>query len=156
MLSRVLAARVPLLLLLAMAAFLVVSYGYSPEERALPVLVAWVTMAVLVLEILVQTRSPLGERIESILQGRNVEPAPAPPPIGRALRYAIGWTVLLVALTTLIGILPAVFAYIALSLKFDGAKTLPVSLATAATVTLFAWLLFEWGLSYDLYRGVFA
>lgn len=144
MVDRLLKARVPLLLSLGMAAFLIVSYGYAPEERALPVLVAWVTMAFLALETLVQARTVVGERPEE------------PPPIGRALRYAVGWTALLVALIVLIGILPAVFVYIGLSLKLDGAKSVLVSLATALAVTLFAWLLFEWGLSYDLYRGVFA
>lgn len=142
--AKLLKARVPLLLLLGMAGFLVVSYGYGPEERALPVLVAWVTMALLVLEVLVQAGTVVGDRPEE------------PPPIGRALRYAIGWTGLLVALTILIGILPAVLVYIALSLKLDGGKPLTVSLATASAVVFFAWLLFEWGLSYDLYRGVFA
>jgi len=156
MVDKLLKARVPLLLLLVMAVFLVVSYGYGPEERALPVLVAWVTMAFLALEILVQAETPLGRRVETLLHGRNAEATPDAPPIGRALRYAIGWTGLLVTLTILIGILPAVFVYIALSLKLDGAKPLTVSLATAFAVALFAWLLFEWGLSYDLYRGVFA
>lgn len=156
MVDRLLRARVPLLLLLGMAVFLAVSYGYGPEERALPVLVAWVTMAFLVLEVLVQAETPLGRRVEMILQGPDAEAAPEPPPIRRALRYAIGWTAFLVALTLLIGILPAVLVYIASSLKFDGEKSLPVSLATAVAVAVFAWLLFEWGLSYDLYRGVFA
>ncbi len=156
MVDRLLMARVPLLLSLGMAAFLVVSYAYEPEERALPVLVAWVTMAFLALEILVQAQTALGRRIETILQGSNAETAPELPPMRRALRYAVGWTALLVALIVLIGILPAVFVYIGLSLKLDGGKSSLVSLATALAVTLFAWLLFEWGLSYDLYRGVFA
>ena len=156
MIDRLLRARVPLLLSLGMAAFLIVSYGYEPEERALPVLVAWVTMVFLVLEMLVQAQTALGRRIETILQGSNAETAPELPPMQRALRYAVGWTALLVTLIVLIGILPAVFVYVGLSLKLDGAKSSLVSLATALAVTLFAWLLFEWGLSYDLYRGVFA
>ncbi len=141
--DKLLKARVPLLLLLGMSVFLVVSYGYGPDERALPVLVAWTTMLLLVLEVLVQAGTAVGERPEQ------------PPPIGRALRYAIGWTGLLVTLTLIVGILPAVFVYIALSLKLDGGKPLAIALATASTVTVFAWLLFEWGLSYELYRGVF-
>ena len=47
-------ARTPAALLLAMAGALIVSYGYGPAERALPVLVAWTTIALLVLEVLVQ------------------------------------------------------------------------------------------------------
>lgn len=154
MADRLLKARVPILLLAGMAAFLVASYGYSPEERALPVLVGWATMALVVLEILVQAGTPFGRRIETLLQGTDAEPTPEPPPIGRALRYAVGWTGLVVGLTVAIGMLPAVFVYIALSLRLEGRKPLPLALATAAAVTVFAWLLFEWGLSYDLYRGM--
>ncbi len=117
-------------------------------------LVAWVTMAFLVLEILVQAQTSLGRRIDKILQGGNAETTPELPPIRRALRYSVGWTALLVMLTVLIGILPAVFVYIGLSLKLDGSKSLGVSLTTALAVTVLAWLLFEWGLSYDLYRGM--
>jgi hypothetical protein len=154
MVSELLKARVPLLLLLGMIAFLVVSYGYSPEERALPVLVAWATIFFLALEILVQAGTPLGKRIDTILQGREAKPAAEPPPIGRALRYAVGWTGLVVGLSVLIGLLPAVFIYIGLSLRIDGGKPLPRALIAAAAVTVFAWLLFEWGLSYELYRGM--
>ena len=144
MIDRIVRARVPLLLLLAMSVFLVASYGYEPDERALPVLIAWVTLGLLVLEALVQARTPAGEGREEL------------PPIGRALRYAIGWTGLLVTLTLIVGILPAVFVYIALSLRLDGGKPLTVALTTASAVSVSAWLLFEWGLSYDLYRGVFS
>jgi len=147
-------ARVPILLLLGMAAFLFVSYGYGPEERALPVLVAWATIAFLILEILVQAGTPLGRRIELLVQGRETQPESGHAPIGKALLYAVGWPGLLVGLTLLIGMLPASFLYVCLSLKVLGGKPWPRALATAVGVTAFAWLLFEWGLSYRLYSGM--
>ena len=117
-------------------------------------LVAWATIVFLVLEILVQADTRVGRRLAAMLQGGDAESVPAPPPIGRALRYAVGWLGFVVALTVLVGMLPAVLVFVALSLKLDGEKPLPVALATAAGVAAFAWLLFEWGLSYDLYRGM--
>jgi len=147
-------ARVPLVLLLFMAGFLIASYRYDPEARALPVLVAGVTIGLLLLEILVQAGTRTGRRIEALLQRHDVSPEPERVPIVKALVYAIVWPGLLVGLTLLIGILPAVFVYVGLSLKVDGAKPLPRALATAIAVTVFAWLLFEWGLSYQLYRGM--
>ena len=147
-------ARVPVLLLLATAGFLLVSYGYGPEERALPVLVAWATIGLLILEILVQAGTRIGHRIEALLQRQDVSPEPERVPILKALRYAVGWPGLLVGLMLLIGMLPAVLVYVGLSLKVDGGKPLPRALATAGAVAVFAWLLFEWGLSYQLYRGV--
>ena len=142
------------LLLLGMVVFLIVSYGYGPEERALPLLVAWASIGLLFLEILVQAGTPAGRRIERLLQGQGAKPAPLHAPMGKALLCAVVWPGLLVGLTALIGILPAVLVYVFLSLKVDGGKPLPRALATAVAVTVFAWLLFEWGLSYQLYRGV--
>ena len=89
-----------------------------------------------------------------LLQRQDVAPQAEPVPIVKALVYAIIWPGLLVGMTVLIGILPAVLVYVCLSLKVDGGKPLPRALATAVAVTVFAWLLFEWGLSYQLYRGV--
>jgi hypothetical protein len=47
-----------------------------------------------------------------------------------------------------------VLVYIFLSLKVIGGKSLPRALMIAVAVTMFAWVLFEWGLSYELYRGM--
>lgn len=147
-------ARTPIVLLLVMIGFLIGSYGYGVEARALPVLVAWTTIGLLILEVLVQAGTPVGCRIEQFLQGQPDAPAPEPVPIVKALMHAVGWPVLLVILTVLIGILPAVLIYVCLSLKVVGGKSLPRALAVAVAVTVLSWLLFEWGLSYQLYRGV--
>ena len=61
-------ARVPILLLLVMAGFLIASFGYRPEARSLPVLVAGVTIGLLLLEILVQTGTTAGRRNRAIVR----------------------------------------------------------------------------------------
>ena len=147
-------ARVPVALLLAMAVVLVASYGYGPEERALPVLVAWTTIALLMLEILVQAGTPAGRRIDRLLQGTNAGPELARAPPVTVLIHAFGWPGLLVALTVLIGILPAVLVYVFFSLKMAGGKSLRQALAIAVVLTGLSWLLFEWTMSYRLFRGV--
>jgi len=146
--------RVPLLLMLVMAGVLVGAYGYEPEARALPVLVAWSTIGLLVLEILVQAGTPVGRRIDAALQSKGAAPEPERVPVSRALVYAVGWPGLLVAMIILIGILPAVLVYVFLSLKLVGGKSLTSALTAAFAVTAFAWTLFEWGMSYQLFRGV--
>lgn len=150
------AARVPLLLTAAMTAFLAGSYGYEPEARALPVLIAWTTIVLLVLEILVQAQTAVGRRVEAYLWTKDPLPEPEPErvPMAKALIHAFVWPGLLVGLTLAIGILPAVLVYIFLSLKVIGGKSLPRALMIAVAVTIFAWVLFEWGLSYELYRGM--
>jgi Na+-transporting methylmalonyl-CoA/oxaloacetate decarboxylase gamma subunit len=148
------AARVPLLLTAAMTAFLAGSYGYGPEARALPVLIAWTTIVLLVLEILVQAQTGVGRRVEAYLWTKDPLPEPERVPMAKALIHAFVWPGLLVGLTLAIGILPAVLVYIFLSLKVIGGKSLPRALMIAVAVTMFAWVLFEWGLSYELYRGM--
>ena len=75
-------------------------------------------------------------------------------PVSRALMYAVGWPGFLVVMTVFVGILPAVLVYVCLSLKFVGGKSLSRALIVALAVTAFAWALFEWSMSYQLYRGV--
>ena len=147
-------ARVPLVLMLIIVGVLIGSYSYEPSARALPVLVAWTTIGLLLLELLVQTGTPLGRRIETFLQSKSDEEETHPVPIARALTYAVVWPGLLLVMTVLVGILPAVLAYVFLSLKFVGGKSLPQALAAALAVTAFSWVLFEWSMSYQLYRGV--
>lgn len=146
--------RVPLVLILVMLGALIGSYSYEPDARALPVLVAWTTLGLLLLELLVQTGTPVGRRIEAMLQTKSDGEASEDVPVVRALAYAIGWPGFLLAMTLLIGILPAVLVYVCLSLKLVGAKSWPRALSAALAVTAFAWVLFEWGMSYRLYRGV--
>lgn len=147
-------ARVPLVLLLIMVGVLIASYGYEPSARALPVLVAWTTIGLLLLELLVQTGTAAGRRIEAFLRTPNDENEAVDVPVLRALTYAVGWPGFLLVLTVLIGILPAVLVYVFLSLKFVGGKSWPRAMAAALAVTAFAWVLFEWSMSYQLYRGV--
>lgn len=148
-------ARVPILLLLVMAGFLIASFGYRPEARSLPVLVAGVTIGLLLLEILVQTGTTAGRGIERLFGGRRDAARPAESaPMTKALLYAIVWPGFLLGMLLLVGMLPAVLVYVFLSLKVAGRKSVPRALTTAVAVTVFAWVLFEWGLSYELYRGV--
>ena len=147
-------ARTPAALLLAMAGVLVVSYGYGPAERALPVLVAWTTIALLVLEVLVQAGTPAGRRLDRLLQGQDTGPKLERAPPATVLIHAIGWPGLLLTLAVLIGILPAVLVYVFFSLKVAGGKSLRQALAIAVALTALSWLLFEWTMSYRLFRGV--
>ena len=117
-------------------------------------LVAWTTIGLLLLEFLVQLGTPLGRRIETFFQSKTDEEESQPVPVSRALMYAVGWPGFLVVMTVFVGILPAVLVYVFLSLKFVGGKSLSRALIVALAVTAFAWALFEWSMSYQLYRGV--
>ena len=137
-----------------MVGVLIGSYVYEPNVRALPVLVAWSTIVLLFLELLVQAKTSIGLRIKSLLQNEEDNNEFGNVPISRALIYAVGWPGFLVALTALIGILPGVLIYIFLSLKIVAGKKAQRALIFALVVTALSWLFFEWIMSYQLYRGM--
>jgi hypothetical protein len=152
--DRLLQIRAPFFLLLVMVAVLIGAYAYEPAARALPVLVAWTTIILLLLELMVQARTSLGARIQNLLQVRGDDPEPKRVPISRALTYAVVWPGFLVILAAVIGILPAVLLYIFLSLRIVAGKAAQRALVVALAVTTLSWLLFEWVMSYQLYRGM--
>ena len=146
--------RAPFFLLLVMLGVLIGAYAYESSARALPVLVAWTTIILLLLEIMVQAKIALVSRIKSLFQIKENDLEPQRVPIRRALVYAVGWPGFLVMLIAVIGILPAVLMYIFLSLKLVAGKTVQRALIVALAVTGLSWLLFEWVMSYQLYRGM--
>jgi len=150
---------VPITLALAVIGVVAWSRDYTAQARALPVLVAWTTLGLLVLEAVVQTGTPVGQWVARLFSGRAPmadEPDEAhAPPVLAQLR-GIAWPVVLVALIIVFGILPAVPAYTFLSLKLAGGKSTVRAAGTALGVTAFVWALFEWSMSYPLYRGVLA
>lgn len=145
---------VPLVLLLVILGVLVASFDYGSSERALPVLVAGATIVLLVLELLVQARTRAGRRIETLLAGKSMLPEPERAPLGKALVHALVWPGALTVLVVVTGLLPAVFIYVGASLRLAGLKPWTQSVAIAMTVTAVSWLLFEWAMSYELYRGM--
>jgi hypothetical protein len=108
----------------------------------------------LVLEVLVQAGTRAGRRIEALLAAKDFLPVPSRAALGPALMHALVWPALLGVFTVLLGLLPAVFLYVLLSLRLVGGKPLPRAAAIALAVTAGSWALFEWGMSYELYRGV--
>jgi hypothetical protein len=150
---------VPVLLALAMVGVIVWSADYAAEARALPVLVAWTTIVLLALEALVQTGTRAGRFIERMFSGEakaetggGAARRVTSPGALRELR-GIAWPAALVAAIVIFGILPAVPAYVFLSLKIAGGKSGARAALTAIGVTVFVWTLFEWGMSYQLFRG---
>ena len=143
-----------LVLLAAMLAVLIAAYGYDASARTLPVLVAVATIVLLVLELLVQAGTRAGRTIESLFQSRDLFPAAPAAPLAKALQHALVWPAVIATLVLALGLLPAVLIYVVASLKITGGKSWGRALLVAALVTAASWLLFEWAMSYPLYRGI--
>lgn len=141
-------------LMLLTAVYLATAYGYAPESRIMPVLVAWSMLVLLALDLASRTRTRLGRAVT-----RWLNPAAAGEEYGP--RYpasqqvaAVLWLAGFAAALVLIGVLYAVPLYIVASLRLHGRRSYFFSLAAAAGVTLIVWLLFSVVLRLQLYPGL--
>ena len=146
----------PLVLLLITIIYLVTGYEYSAEARAFPVTVAWAMLALIGLDLLSRTKTPVGESLI-----RTLNPAAAPEKVEHLPRYpllkqfaAIAWVLGFVALMVLVGILYAVPVYVFSSMFVRGRRPLWLCALVAAGVALFIWFLFERVLMLELYPGI--
>jgi hypothetical protein len=146
----------PLVLLVLTIVYLVTGYEYSAEARAFPVTVAWAMLALVALDLVSRTKTPIGASLI-----RTLNPAAAPEKVEHLPRYsllkqlaAIGWVLGFVSLMVLVGILYAVPVYVFASMFVRGRRALWLCAAVAAAATLFIWFLFERVLMLELYTGI--
>ena len=143
-------------LLILTAIYLATAYNYNPDARAVPAGVAWVMIALLILDLVSRTRTPLGATLMHWLN-----PAGDAAKTEGAARYpalkqigAVLWIAGFVAAMVLIGILYAVPLYVFLSLLVRGRRALWVAAAIAAGAGAMIWVLFDLVLQLELYPGV--
>jgi hypothetical protein len=143
-------------LLILTAVYLITAYGYNPDARAVPAGVAWVMIALLILDLVSRTRTPVGATLMHWLN-----PAGDPSKTEGAARYpalkqilAVAWIAGFVAAMVLIGILYAVPLYVFLSLTVRGRRALWVAALIAAAAGAMIWVLFDVVLQLELYPGV--
>ena len=143
-------------LLLITIGYLITAYGYTPDARAFPLGVAWVTLVLAALDLVSRTRTKLGGTLMHWLNPAG-EPAkrtgeihyPALKQV-TAVLWIAGFTLLMVVA----GILYAVPIFVFSSLYFRGKRSLLLCAAISAGATLMIWILFEQILQLELYPGL--
>jgi hypothetical protein len=143
-------------LLLLTIGYLATAYGYAPEARAVPAGVAWVMLALVILDLVSRTRTPLGLTLMHWLN-----PAGDPEAMKDHKHYAVLkqvgavlWIGGFAIGMLLIGILYAVPLYVFASLYFRGGRPLIVAAAVSAGATAMIWTLFVAVLGLQLYPGM--
>ncbi|MGA2713354.1 MAG: tripartite tricarboxylate transporter TctB family protein [Bryobacteraceae bacterium] len=140
-------------LALLTAAFLATSYSYSAQARAFPAPVAWVTLALIALDLISRTQTAVGDAIR-----RHLNPGAHAPegshPLGKHFAAAL-WLAVFAVVLVLIGVLYAVPLYMFASLRFQGRRSWFTSLWVSAVATGALWLLFAVVLRLELYPGYF-
>jgi len=135
------------------AAFLATSYTYSAQARAFPAPVAWVTLALIALDLVSRTQTSAGEAIR-----RHLNPGAHTPEASHALDKHLAaalWLAVFAVALALIGVLCAVPLYMFASLRFQGRRAWFTSLWISAVATGALWLLFAVLLRLELYPGYF-
>jgi hypothetical protein len=140
-------------LLVITSLYLYLSYGYPAKARAFPAMVAWVMLALLVLDLVSRTETRLGSAVMRALNPAQARSGGEAPSAGRqvsAILWIAGFTVGIV----LIGILGAVPLYVFAAIRFRGGRGYLTALAAAVGATLFIYLLFGVVLRLSLYPGI--
>jgi Tripartite tricarboxylate transporter TctB family len=141
------------LMVAATIVYLAVAYSYTEQARLFPVPVGWLMLALLALDLVSRTKTPIGETLTRWLNpAAETETAEAPSPLSVQLS-AIFWVALFTLALVLIGIMYAVPLYVFGSMRFHGRKSYLTSLIAAVCVTVFTWLLFAFALQVELYPG---
>ena len=147
----------PAIALFAVAViYLVTGYGYTPQARQFPIIVAWAAIVLVALDFISRTRTPVGEALM-----RWFNPSASPGKAEARAHYpaskqiaAVLWTAGFVTLIVLIGFLYAVPIYVFASMYVRGRRPLLLCLVVSATATLFIYLIFEQLLELELYPGI--
>ena len=143
----------PLGLLLLTLAYLIAAYHYPPASRAFPVIVAWAMIALVALDVVSRTQTRTGRAVTRWLNPASATAHGDAPASGRELAAILSVAGFVAALT-LIGILYAIPLFVFASVRWRGRRSYLVSIAIAATTTLFIWLLFARLLRIELYGGL--
>ena len=141
-----------LLVLCFVAAYIVESYGYDEAERTVPLLVAWSTLAILVLDRLTVSNTSVGRMI-AVAFPRSAGSAAERRSMAREIEIVV-WLAGVTAAIFLVGFLPTIPAFVLLSLIIRGKRRPEKAVALAAGVLAFVWVVFEWLMGYELYRGI--
>lgn len=143
----------PLVLLAASIGMLIWSSTYNQTARQVPILVAGTMVVLSVIDLVSRFDrrflDPLRDFWGADFGNREMQHNPR----WTTEAAQVLWMIACVAAMLLIGILPAVPAFVFFYMIFSGQRPLLESVATAAVVFAFVFMVFEVFLDYPLYRG---
>lgn len=137
--------------------FLLWARRYPGVSGAMPVLVAWGTIVLALVDVVSQFKTPFGRWLRRLVTADRIvewkmegdEDASA-----RRILLSIAWVAGYLAALFLIGFLIATPIYIFFYMVIHGGRRLRDSALTAAATTLMIWLTFVVLFRYPLYKGL--
>jgi Tripartite tricarboxylate transporter TctB family len=130
---------------------------YPPAAGAVPVLVAWATIVLSIIDAVSQFETPLGRWVRRLVTAERIVEwkmeGDEDAPLTRIL-LAVAWISGYLAALFLIGFIIATPVYILSYMLIHGGRSLRDSALAAAAITLTIWLVFVVLFNYPLYPGV--
>jgi hypothetical protein len=137
--------------------FLAWAKTYPPEAAAVPVLVAWLTIVLALIDAAARTETALGRALRRVVSAEQVIEwkAEGDREAGAArVAWSIFWVLAYLAAVALAGFLLATPLYIFLYMKLHGRRSALTGVLAALGTTLGVWLTFELAFRYPLYPGM--
>lgn len=143
--------------------FIYLSYAYAPNVRLFPLMVGYTGLILCTLDLISLTDTGFGRIINTVFSGtadaetgeKTGKVAKFTPKLSRQL-IAMAWMVGLVIGIYIVGFMVMVPVYVFTSMFFQGKKSVKKCAYGAVSTTVFVWVMFEFLLKYELYRGIFA
>jgi len=138
-------------------AFLAWARTYPPQAAAVPTLVAWLTIALSLVDLVSHTETKAGRLLGRLAGSDNAIEWTVEgdqQAAGRRIASSLGWLLAYLAGMTLAGILLATPLYIFLYMKLHGGRSASAAALAALGTTAGVWLIFELAFRYPLYPGL--
>ncbi len=146
-----------ILVLALSGGYLLWAKSYPFTAGAVPVLVAWATIALSIIDAVSQFETPLGRWVRRLVTAEKIVEwkmeGDEDAPLTRIL-LAVAWVVAYLAALFLIGFMIATPIYVLFYMLIHGGRSLRDSALAAAATTLTIWLTFVVLFRYPLYPGV--
>lgn len=139
--------------LLITSVFIMSAYRYDARGAEFPLIIGWVTLMLCVVDLFASLPTQIGGWLSSILHKSRSTPDDKTPASGREAG-GILWIGAMVALVWVFGFLIAIPIYSIAFMTLNGRRPLVSSTIAAGITTLFVYVVFEWLLRYELYRGL--
>jgi len=144
---------VPLALFVMSSGFAIRSNQLPEIPRMMPFLVAMITAVLCVLDFLARGKSEFAQKIGHWLGADFSNREMKHNPAISAEAVMILWMLLCVSLMMFIGILPSIFIFVLVYMRYQGKQSWRNSILASIGNLLFVVAVFEVLLQYNLYRG---
>lgn len=137
--------------------FLAWAQTYPPKAAAVPTLVAWLTIALGLIDVAARTETALGRALRRMVNAQHVIEWKAEGDAQASARRVVSsvfWVLGYLAGVALAGFLAATPLYIFLYVKLHGRRSPHAGAAAAIGTTLGVWLVFQLLFRYPLYPGL--